>query len=231
MNTLKNTLSKRFSLIFTALFFLTVPLSIKADIGSFDVFEFSDGNSIIYISTYTRGRLINHDLCYYDWYGEFKINIETLLHSDFEDHDSIEIYTNIEKINLSSFDKDYEEFAPILYILKGKLKISHKSFFENYDIIDAYNGNTYGFTYTPSLSTSDNSWLQDYDIDKYFRFNDNELCDMTLYGIKNNLSEIEVLRIKVDLDTLLKEQKHQDFHEMLDKLKLQNMIMIGFCSC
>ncbi|MDF1699482.1 MAG: hypothetical protein P1U56_26755 [Saprospiraceae bacterium] len=202
----------------------------KSDIGYFDVIKFQKGEQVLFASVWSHGILKNHDLNYYSWSGELKTSVFNHLQSFSNRSDSLTLYDELVEFKVSKLDSDFEQDS-ILFILKKPKKYLKSKILNEFEIIDAFRGNTIGYTYSSNLTNEDNIWVEDYETEILFSFSDYELCSMRLYGIKNNLPKDETERLKLKIDTLLKDHDYTKFNELIAKLKKKNIIMIGFCSC
>jgi len=212
---------------------LLAPLfKLKADIPNFDVIEYKNNEKSIYLKTWSLGILMNNDLCYYSWDGEYISEVSTFINDKILEGDSITIYTEIAIIDHTKIsgmvDRDSDS---ILYHLKYPKRISIEDLNNEYQINSAFRGNTAGYAYSSDLKTADNTWINDYEIEKLFDLTDYELCSFSFYGIKNNLDKKEKAKIKSKLDSILKRHSLEAFESELSLLYKRNIIMIGFCSC
>lgn len=202
-----------------------------ADVGSFDIIEFTKDSESYYLRFWSMGNFINNDLIYYGWNGDNTKKASDLIFDFAERSDSITIYASLTKLDLSKFYPQSIKQNNMLFIFQNEIKIHTCDLQENYEISKAYRGNEAGYTYSPGLSNKDNIWIKDYEIEKLFDFRDYELCGMSLFGIKNNLSVLEKDNLRFEIDELLKEYRYPEFKSLLKSLLKKNIIMIGHCSC
>jgi len=116
-------------------------------------------------------------------------------------------------------------------MLSGKLKIHLCDLQDEYKIVEMHAGNSYGYTYTEGITEEDNIWINDYEIEELFQFSDHGLCEMTLYGIKNNVTAKEKNILKYKIDRLIKQDRFEEFQFLLKSLLKKNIIMVGACAC
>ena len=212
--------------------FISIFLNIAyADVGSFDIIKIEINKIEYYLSIYSTGTLQNHDLCYYSWDGEYKNEVEVILKKSFKRQDSIELFKELHIINIEKLLDFPDDLNKNLFILKKSVKMSKEYIFNNLRVLDAFNGSTYGMTYTPELQNNDNIWINDYPIEKLFNITDYELCSMSVYCIKGNISKQESNRIRSVLDSFLKKYERKKFKKELKRLYKKHIFMIGFCSC
>jgi len=223
---------KKASVIFI-LTLLTVA-TLKADIPKFDVITIEYQDSIYFLGFENKGQLLNNDLFYYNYKNEIKSDVATEVENYLSRLASrsrnIVLYRKCERINLRKFER-HSNGDSILYILKDEFKVKAEELTCKYEIRSAENGCTSGYAYTEELNSNDNFWIADYEIETLFNFSDNELCDMTLYGIKGNIRREEAAELKAQIKELFKNFKRSEFKSLLSELYKRNIIMIGFCSC
>lgn len=203
----------------------------KADVGSFDVIELFDGNSIIYTTIESPGFLNKEELKYYTWTGEYLGSVEKYLFQKYQDNDSIAVYYSITELNIGNLDSIYLGTPDsILFILNGKHMRTKSELTEKYKVVSAYRGNSAGLTYTESITNKDNIWVSTNQFVKLFGF-EYGTCDMSLYGIHDKVSHDEILSIKTEINKLLKEDRYEEFQELLKILRVRKILMLGSCSC
>ena len=216
---------------FTILFLTT--LQLRADIGRFDVIKMTNNENTVYLKLWSPGVLKNHALCYYSNDGTYLNEVEFYLSRVKKSRkDSVQVYQDLTILDMRYLDERQKEGRDtFLYILKNPVNISYSQFQAEYSIADAFNGNIGGFIYTEHISNSDNYWIKNYTIEEYFSLSDDEICFMTIYGIKGNLSLKQKASLREKLKSFLKRPSRKLFFEELSYLYKKNIIMIGICSC
>lgn len=220
---------KSLKIILTGLFLVIFISSSKADIPTFDVITISYKDKLYYIQYETIGKLKKDDFNYYGHDDKIHANVNDRI-EEMMNRSSIDVFNRLEIINMAKL-KGQRDWNSKLYILKEKLTLKCKEIRKHYKIVDAVNANTYGYIWTKELSDLDNYWLRDYDIEVLFHQEDYEMCGMTFYGIKDNITESEKRKLKLLIDSLLKKYDHVNFNKILSNLYKRNIIMIGHCSC
>lgn len=204
---------------------------LKADIGSIDVFKISLDGEEYYFELGSRGILLDGDMCYYgsndksSYTGEVEIIIKKVLQDYLRKGHAPKLYKELHVIHMEKF-KDYIR-EDNLYLLKGQTKeLRSKEEIDRITFENAFNGNTVGYTYTTDLNRYDNSWIDDYELEKLFEKAYDE-CIIGVYSIKGNVNEAELEKLKKEFESI---NSYQD-KEYLFKLYQKNIIVIGTCSC
>jgi effector-binding domain-containing protein len=217
---------------------LQIPISIFADVPHFDIIEVMFENKKYYAAGFFNegGVLKNHDLCYYDANGEYIGEVkDCVLNYGNSNMDYISLYSSMEKINivkLNCYEKIGYNIDDVLKVLNGEKEVSMKEFKVKFKLLDAYHGNTPGFTYTNELKETDNIWIGQYPIEKLFCLDDNEFCHYGFFTIKGNLNKKEKLRLETQIKYLLSSYELNDkFWKKISELYHKQIIMVGFCSC
>ena len=200
-------------------------LSLKADIPSFDVITISCNNETFYLLDESQGKLKPNDLNYYNYKGEISERVQDVVERQLS-YSAIRVYRQLDVIDANQLFHPEADIKK-LYILRKDTILETTFLRDNYQIIKAENGNTYGYNWTAELNELDNYWLQDYPIESLFHIEDG-MCNMTFYGIKDNLTPKEITALKVSVKTAMKEE---GFKELLSELYKRHIIMLGFCSC
>lgn len=116
-----------------------------------------------------------------------------------------------------------------IHLLDNVVKFHKDDIIGNFQIKKVTMGNSAGFIYSAGLNELDSIWINDYEIEKIFYLSDNEMCSMEFFAIKGNLDDNEKKALKRKLEKIL--LNYEEFGKVLDELYLQNIIMVGFCSC
>lgn len=215
-------------LIIVLLFFSTISY---ADFEVFDVAEIEINKHTYYLRYWSPGTLIEDCLCYRVYFEEGLVQGRDILAQYFRDGSNTTLHKEFHKINLDKIPELQWGTNDKLHILKKEISIDAIENIQDFQLKNITRGNAAGFTYSPDLNENDNTWLNDYSIEMYFKLFDYELCEMGIYGIKDNLSPEFKQELHDKLDALLKEYKQEEFHLELKKLYKEGIIMIGFCSC
>ncbi len=187
---------------------------VHADMGTSNIVEIEFNGSTFYTSIFEF---------YYLEKDTFPNAAYIQLESNFR-LDSIVLFKKYTKIDLSKLDEDP------LHILDDFIKIPKKDFVGNYKIKKVTIGNSAGIIYSSDINASDNDWIQDYEIEHIFSISDHETCDMAFFTIKNNLDAQEKEALRKKLQKLIMKNR-DEYENFLRELYLQNILMIGFCSC
>lgn len=208
-------------------------IALKADVGSYNVATIGYKGKTYYLMVFQKGRKLLYDgLCYETYSGE-EIDMKADIIKAYSRYDSITIYQNINVIEVNKIEKfDFRYNFPVL---SNRVRIAGKEL-EDINLITVKYSVQNGLTYSPDLASRDIGWIYDYPLEKLFDVSDNELCGMSFYGIKGNLSVIESLRIKVDLIEyfdidIRRNPDREDFDDLLHRLFDMQIFMIGECSC
>lgn len=180
-----------------------------------------------YCLIYAKGDSVSKDLKYYNNSGEFIQNVSDRVKECFKKTNAIRIYKNIEIIDLSKFN-GYNEQEKKLYILNNQLIHLPIDFIDNIKVLNLMKGNSEHFIYSPDLKTEDNEWISRSRIKKYLDFDDGEICNMSLFAIKDSISSEHVKFYKSKLIEL-RSPDNPEFIEFLKVLYRQKIIVIGFC--
>ncbi len=220
---------------FTLSSILLLPLLSFADVPHFDIVEVMYKGKKYYVPGLFKegGILKNHDLCYYDYNGEYIGEVQDYILQYGIHDDSISLYSSMEKINLKKlkFDEGIEGFDDILKIFNGGIKSSIKEFKKKFILMDAYHGNTVGFTHTAELKETDNIWINEYPIETLFSLG-HDICSYNFFAIKGNLNKKDKIKLEAEMNYLLKSyDSSKKFWEKISELYSKNIIMVGYCSC
>lgn len=205
--------------------------NVRADIGSRDIFRVAlSDNSVYYFVLGSRGKLKNSDLCYYmdnvteAYKGEVESMIKEILVKYFRKGIPVSLHSELHFVNATKF----KEFIgdDFLYLLKGE-EYAFQSLeeIESIEFLDAFNGNYVGLIYSNGLSSADNAWINNPELDILFRKDFSE-CSFAIYGLKNKQTEQELERIK-EVFSKIEGMNNETF---LDELHEKNIILIGTCS-
>lgn len=221
--------------------FLILPLLTSADRPHYDIIEVMYNGKKYFIVEYFNegGVLKNNDLCYYDYSGEYIGEVQDFVMLYRQNEDSITIYSSMEKINVRKLvcyeeyiDDETEHFDDILKIFNGEVRVPINQFKKQFILVDAYHGNTVGYTYTPDLKETDNIWLSQYPIENIFCLEGIDICHYSFFTIKGNLSKTDKIKLKDEMIYLLSSNEMDSgFWEKISELNNRQIIMVGFCSC
>ena len=203
---------------------------LNADVGRFDIIEIRYSNQIYFTKIWSNGILKDNDLRYYSWDNIYINDVGYYFAEHLVETDTIDLYKSLVKFDLFKIEKQYE-LDSILYLFKDLERVSVSDLISDYDIVNAYSGNTFGFTSTNNISNDDNLWISESNVEVLFDFEDYELCSMKLYGIKDELSECRIEELRVEIDSLLKNFMYKEFHKLLNEVLKEKIVMIGTCSC
>jgi len=213
-------------LAFLSIFFV---LEAKADIGSQDVVEIRYNGEYYYTKVHSIGLLKNNDLCYYSYSGDYLSEMIDHLGDDLGNRDSISIFSEMISIEMSRIDNRYFDFQE-LYFFRDEKKIPIEEL-KNFDLVGAFNGNTYGFELYPRFSKLKFDWIKDYEVERLFTLGEGEMCSYYFYTIKSNFTKSEILEIQKILSTCRTTEEAAKINRLREKLYNMNVFMIKFCSC
>ncbi|MCC7444297.1 MAG: hypothetical protein IT263_05625 [Saprospiraceae bacterium] len=224
-----------------SILFLIPPILLFGDIPHYDIIEVEYKNKKYFVHGYFNegGVLKNRDLCYYDHNGEYIGEVRDFVLRIGNYTDSITLYTSKENINVTKLSC-YEEnnltepdnIDNILKILNNGVRVSFKDFENNFKLLDAYHGNTGGFTYTPELKESDNAWINNNSIETLFCLNGQDICHYGFFTIKGTLNKKEKQKLESEMKHLIRTSEADiKFWKKISELYKRKIIMMGFCSC
>ena len=228
----------------TAIFFLIALVvlvqPLKADIPRFDVFAIRIGLDTFYLTFESQGLLQNNDFCYYDYRGEYLMEVSSFVAQQIQiiGEKEIKAYKSLDVIDLTKVNEASPEFKDItpydedyLYILRDEIILSSKVIVNKYEILFAENGNTGGYIFTAELSEKDNKWISKNQIDLLWRVRGkNGMCTMYFFGKQGNVKEKDFEEYKKRI--VEKEiNYHTEIQDILSELFHKRVILIGFCSC
>jgi hypothetical protein len=184
-----------------------------------------------------RGVLKNHDLCYYDYNGEYIGEVYDIVNMCIKEDDSIALYATIERINIAklncySDDSSPDYFDNVLKKFDDGITISGKKFKNNFKLLDAYHGNIGLYRFTEGLKESDNIWIDNNKIENLFCLRDQAICTYGFFAIRGRLNSAEKNKLKKELVHLLSSEEFYDkFLIKVEELYKKQIIMVGHCSC
>lgn len=225
----------------TSTFFLILPLLVFGDVPHYDIIEVEYNNDKYFVEGYFNegGVLKNHDLCYYDYKGEYLGEVKDFVLRIGKYTDSLTLYSSKENINvtkLSCYEGNNltqpDNIDNILKILNNGMRISFKDFEENFKLLDAYHGNTGGFTFTPELKESDNIWINDHPIENLFCLDGQDICNYGFFTIKGTVNKKDKQKLEAEIKYLINRNEADiKFWKRVSELYKRKIILIGFCSC
>lgn len=215
-----------------------------ADIGHFDIYRISLKGKECYIALESPGILKNNDLCYYDFDGNYKMEVKEYIDKSLKRSITVITYANIEKIILDSLNiKDgmSPELESPIWILKGWQEISRDSLLGKYELLDAVKGHTFGLESSENLSESDNTWINRSTMTNIFSI-DNGECVYNFYSsvLKSQGTTAQNIRYELqgllpnregELDSDIEAAREKQFRRRIEELVEEKILMIGGCSC
>ena len=215
-------------------------LSMFADIPRVDIMEV-EYQGVKYYKWEFISHLTFTEGCVFDRYTEEYLYEEEAYFSN--GYNGNKFYREMVSIPKSKIWSEYDSTNSytsnyLVQLVGDRIELAGKQL-DSINIIKIHIGNTAGYTYTNSLSKSDENWIQDYELERIVKFNDGELCDIDLFGIKGNISKAEAKSIKNEIKSLYKavlSNNRYDYagkrpEQYFDELLKRNILMIGFCSC
>lgn len=212
---------------FGLILFLMISTTVSADISKFDVVQIISEEKQYYLKITVSGLLKNDDLCIYNYEGEYKCEVSEIVDAYLKDERSVEVFSKHEILHFEMLKEFNGETT--LHLLKEKESVLASHLRNNFEVESIVRGNTRGMIHTKELSELDDHWINNYKIEKLFRADDGWMCYMFFYGIKENNSKEEIIKIKKRIEELI--SKKESYDDYLSKLYLDNIIMIGLCSC
>lgn len=207
-------------------------LNLLADAPYSDVVELIFEDQMYYFQFESRGMLNGDNQCYYSYESE-PPNFEYLCEiSDIIDQYLKDEYTVFyETLEIVDISKCKGSSGDSLFLLKDTANVNLLAMIGNYEINMVYKGSNYGLIHSSGINETDNHWLADYDIERYFSLDNIEMCEVNFYGIANNLTTDEKIFLKEKLQSLGKSIGDPEFQKEIDLLYQVKIIMLGFCGC
>ena len=216
----------------TVLLIVACFITLSADVSTFDIYTIKFNGEQYHLKVESIGSLKDGSFDYYDLEGNVFSNAQ--LHLDaFLDYDvEVSLYKHIRKVDLGNImatDYSYYKESP-LHILSEET-IMHTSFLKgNCKLLEAKNGNAYGFMYSRELKPADSDWLKENPIEKVVSVSV-ELCDVSFFAIEGYLKKEDKEWIISEAKKLSERKNLSLLQKFADNLYARKIIMIGFCSC
>lgn len=214
----------------------------KGDIPREDVIAFTYGGETYYTHVFTGGYTFTGDSVL-DYQANYLGQLVDFV-SIYNGKNKVVAYPDLIRIpRIKVGQKYYAEndgyYNKDILVLRGKKIIISKDSLKLVAADSLIIGYAAGEILSPTLSKADESWINDYPLERIAKFNDGEICDIELFAIKGNVTFIEAYNIKADLLDYYKSLHLQDRDKVPAKtaddiyaeLLKRHILMIGFCSC
>lgn len=213
---------------------------LSADIGHFDIYKLIWEEEVYFFTLESPGQLLNDDLCYYDFKGDYFMEVKSYIDKYLERPNEIYLYSSIESIHVDSIRLANEAagLESPLYILSNHIKIQGEKLLDAYELLSAKKGNTYGIIISPNLSKTDESWINTSRTKELFIIGEYE-CSYGFYSsripvnskIADSLREELIKLLPNPHEDVFDEDKSDKFWLKIEELVDDEVVMIGGCSC
>lgn len=135
---------------------------------------------------------------------------------------------------------DYEDYYRDKNVISplGDRVVVGKSEIMNIKLVGVIAGESAGRNIPQKITKSDETWINDYPLEKIAAVNGTWMCSYEIFAIKGNVSKEEARSISKRLENAYKEdyggtslQDDQKTKLFLDELLKRNILVLEFCSC
>ncbi|MEM7298862.1 MAG: hypothetical protein AAF391_11420 [Bacteroidota bacterium] len=216
---------------------------LHSDIGHFDIFELRWQGQKYYVTLESRGVLKDNDLCYYDYNGNYKMEVEDFLDQWFSRIEEVFTYTGLEEIHLDSImsESGYANFESPIFILKDWHPVSTDSIRGKYELLGARKGHTFGVESSQTITEKDNEWINRSTM-RYAFGVDNGECFYRFYSSNIQVGSKMAIVLQKELQELmpigegeydreLDATRERRFRRRVEELVAEKILMVGACSC
>lgn len=211
-----------------------------ADIPRVDIIEVTWGEKTYFMEALASDLQFKEG-CVFDYDKQYICEQDSFFVA-FNNRSNGQLYSDLITIPKKKLGKNYYDYADQyyssnIYYLAGTSITLIDSIIESPVFVDRLVGNPAGYITNPDLSKNDETWINDYDLEKVGKSNDRELCQMDFFSIKGNQNESfvqsQIVKMNDYLGRVMNDQKVdvKELETIHNDLLANHILMIGFCSC
>ncbi len=214
-----------------------------ADIGNFDIYQINWQDRVYYLTLESTGTLKDNDLCYYDFQGEYQMEVTDHIDQYLRHSPEVFLHAKMEGIHIDSLSNSSGEpfrFESPIFLFEGRVQVSSDSLFGKYELTGAQNGNTYGIISSTSITAADSVWINRSSM-RCIATMDDGFCGYGFFSatIEPDSEQAVILQSELqalmpnegDRDVERAERRAEEFSNKIEALVEEQIVMIGSCSC